>query len=92
MKLMSALNGLLQNLTVCFTPPGGSGDLLTAGAFYESVIVPAVKSPDFRKKLLENPEAILAQIGMELPEGVRVRFVEDTSDTIHIVIPPYIGD
>ena len=91
MKLTAALNSFLQGFYASFAPPG-EGDLPTgANAFYESIIVPAVQSEEFRKKLLADPGAVLAGAGIALPEGVIVHFVENTEDTIYIAIPPYIG-
>ena len=52
----------------------------------------AVKSPEFRLRLLNEPEAVFAEMGIELPEGVKVTFVENTDQVVHIVIPPYIGE
>jgi hypothetical protein len=92
MNLVSALNSFLNHFYSFAAPPAGSGQSITARAFYESVIARAVKSPEFRERLVKDPETILAEIGIELPEEVKVTFVENTDQLVHIVIPPYIGE
>lgn len=92
MKLMSVLNSFLESFYVSFAPPAGAECAVSAKAFYESVILEAVRSPEFRKRLLDSPEEVLAEAGIRLPEGMKVHFVENTADTVHIVIPPYVGE
>lgn len=92
MNLMSALNSFLDNFYGSFAPPAGEDSAVSTKTFYESVILQAARSPEFRRALLENPGKVLAEAGIRLPEGVNVRFVENTADTVHIVIPPYVGE
>ncbi len=48
----------------------------------------ALKNPDYKKALLTNPKKVVAmQLGQELPESLQVKVVQDTPDTIHIVLP-----
>ncbi len=92
MKLMSVLNNFLGNFYISFAPPTSGECAVSAKTFYESVILEALRSPDFRKRLLDSSEAVLAEAGIQLPEGMKVHFVENTADTVHIVIPPYVGE
>jgi hypothetical protein len=42
----------------------------------------------FRQQLLADPKAIIErEIGRQLPEEVQVRAVEETADTIYLVLP-----
>jgi hypothetical protein len=42
----------------------------------------------FRQQLLADPRAIIErEIGTQLPEGLRVEAVEETADTIYLVLP-----
>jgi Nitrile hydratase, alpha chain len=42
----------------------------------------------FRQRLLEDTRAAMEQeLGVRLPEAVRVRAVEETADTIYLVLP-----
>jgi len=95
MKLLSALDSLLhqsysqsRKFPVAADVDGG----ITGRRFYESVILRAVESPEFRARLLKEPGAVLSEAGILLPEGVKVTFVENAHDVIHIVIPPYVGE
>ena len=60
--------------------------------FYKSIILPAIESADFRQRLMTEPETVLKEKDISLPEGVNVSFVENTQEFIHIVMPPYIGE
>ena len=52
------------------------------------LIEKSVEDEDFRKKLIEDPKgAVEQELGRRLPEGVRVVAVEETSDTIYLVLP-----
>jgi hypothetical protein len=42
----------------------------------------------FRSRLLEDPRAVMEQeLGVRLPDEVQVRAVEETADTIFLVLP-----
>ncbi len=42
----------------------------------------------FRQRLIEDPKgAVEQELGTRLPEGVRVVTVEETADTIYLVLP-----
>jgi hypothetical protein len=42
----------------------------------------------FRQRLLDDPKGTLEQeLGRGLPEGVQVRAVEESADTIYLVLP-----
>lgn len=42
----------------------------------------------FKRRLLSNPVAVLKEEGVEVPEGIKVVVVEDTSTVMHLVLPP----
>ena len=44
-------------------------------------------SDDVRSKLKADPHSVLAQHGIDVPKGRKVKVLEDTADTVHIVIP-----
>jgi hypothetical protein len=47
----------------------------------------------FRRRLLDDPKGTLEQeLGARLPEGVRVRAVEETADTIYLVLPGRVAE
>ena len=92
MKLSTALTSFLKCFYYIAPPPGDLEPSVSAQQFFESVIARGVQSPDFRRRLLTDPETVLKEIGIQLPQGVKVTFVENTDQLVHIVIPPYIGE
>ena len=48
----------------------------------------SLQDEDFRQRLLEDPKAVVEQeLGASLPAEVRVVAVEETADTIYLVLP-----
>jgi len=48
----------------------------------------SLEDEDFRRRLLEDPKsAVELELGTQLPEGVEVRAVEETANTIYLVLP-----
>jgi hypothetical protein len=48
----------------------------------------AWKDPEFRELLLRDPRAAVgAELGAEIPEGLRIEVVEERSDLLCIVLP-----
>ena len=61
-----------------------------AQATFGKVIAKASSDADFKQRLLSDPKAALFEMGIELPEGmenVTLKVVENTADTIHLVLP-----
>jgi len=48
----------------------------------------SIEDESFRRRLIEDPKgAVEQELGTRLPEGVRVVTVEETQDTIYLVLP-----
>jgi hypothetical protein len=48
----------------------------------------SIEDEDFRRRLLEDPKAAVEQeFGSRLPESVEVRAVEESAQTIYLVLP-----
>jgi hypothetical protein len=49
----------------------------------------SLEDEDFRQRLLDDPKAAVEQElgGAQLPEGVEVRALEESADTIYLVLP-----
>jgi hypothetical protein len=48
----------------------------------------SLQDEEFRQRLLEDPRAVVEQeLGTRLPEGVQVRVVQESADTIYLVLP-----
>ena len=55
---------------------------------HEKLIRKSMEDESFRQELLRDPKSALEQeLGASLPENVEVRAVENTHDTIHLVVP-----
>ena len=63
------------------------------GAMEQRIIRRSLEDDVFRQRLLENPKtAIEEKLGTRLPEGVEIRAVEETLDTVYIVLPARPAD
>jgi hypothetical protein len=52
------------------------------------LIEKSLQDEDFRQRLIEDPKgAVEDELGTRLPEGVEVKTVEETQDTIYLVLP-----
>ncbi len=51
------------------------------------IIARAWSDPDFKAQLLNDPKATLVGYGIDLPAGLDLKIVENTADTMHIVLP-----
>lgn len=41
----------------------------------------------FKQKLLSDPKSVLKENGVDIPEGLEVKLVENTDKVFHLVIP-----
>jgi Nitrile hydratase, alpha chain len=51
------------------------------------VIARAWADPGYKAKLLSDPHAALAEAGVTIPAGTKLKVVENTADTMHVVLP-----
>jgi Nitrile hydratase, alpha chain len=52
------------------------------------VVQRSMEDEDFRRRLIEDPKgAVEQELGARLPEGVRVVTMEESADTIYLVLP-----
>ena len=42
---------------------------------------------DYKQRLITDPAAVLKEEGISVPEKMKVKVVENTNDTTHIVLP-----
>lgn len=52
----------------------------------------AVSDTVYRQAFKTDPVGVLAEAGLQVPEGITYQIVENTSDHIHIVLPPVVPD
>ena len=59
------------------------------GTIQEQILERAVKDERFRQEVLTNPKAVLAQeYNVHVPETVSIQVIEETVETLTIVLPP----
>jgi hypothetical protein len=52
------------------------------------IIARAMKDEGFARALRADPKAVVErEVGGKLPEGIEVRLVEETPDTLYLVLP-----
>jgi Nitrile hydratase, alpha chain len=60
----------------------------TRAEMERTLVQRSLQDEDFRQRLLEDPRAVVEQeLGTRLPEGVQVRVVQESTDTIYLVLP-----
>ena len=55
------------------------------------IVARAWADPDFKDRLKMDPEAVLAEHGLEVEPGLEILVVEDTDRVRHFVLPPSPG-
>ena len=63
--------------------------LQNAAAAYQAVLLKAAEDDAFRTSLEDNPKAVLSkELGVELPEDLRISVVSNTPTELTLVLPP----
>ena len=53
------------------------------------IIEKALKDQEFRESLLTNSKATLEkELGTKFPEGIEIKVLEETENTLYLVLPP----
>lgn len=63
---------------------------MTTGALLQSQVVEkAWQDPSFKEKLLADPKAAIQEaLGVILPDHIKIKTVEESSDEFYVVLPP----
>ena len=54
---------------------------------YAKLVAKAWEDDDFKAKLFAEPSVVFKENGIEIPEGVDVRLVENTAEVVHFIFP-----
>jgi hypothetical protein len=54
----------------------------------QRVVAKAWADDAFKAALIADPRATLAQEGIALPAGLTLKVLENTADTLHVILPP----
>ena len=52
-----------------------------------ALIAACWKDDALKQRFLSDPHAVLAEHGMDVPEGINVTVVENTDNTVHVTLP-----
>jgi hypothetical protein len=52
------------------------------------VVANAWTDPDYKARLKSDPNAVLGEQGLEIPDGVEIRVIENTDDVVYFTLPP----
>jgi len=53
----------------------------------DQIIKKAQSDEDFRKALMDNPKEALGQLGVQVPEKVEIKVVEESPQVLYLVLP-----
>jgi hypothetical protein len=68
-------------------------EILTRNEIEDIVIENAAKHPDYKAALLKDPRKVIeTQLNNRLPEGLNVKVVQETGDTIFLRLPHVITE
>lgn len=56
------------------------------------ILVRACTEKGFREEFLGDPAAVLRRMGVQVPEGVSIKVIENSDDCIHVVLPTSLSD
>ena len=59
----------------------------SGGAGYVKVVVRAWTDPGFKRQLLDNPVAALAEMDVPVPAGMTLKMVENTNQVTYGILP-----
>jgi hypothetical protein len=54
---------------------------------WAKIVAKAWSDPDFKKKLLKDPNAVFKSEGIDVPAGKRIVISESTKDTYYLTLP-----
>jgi len=54
---------------------------------YGKVVAKAWADANFKAKLLADPKTVLKENGVEIPDDVEFRIVENTDKVVHLILP-----
>ena len=57
------------------------------GDLEQQIIARALKDPQFRDALIAHPRGALESMGVQLPEGIQVKVLQQEPNTLYLVVP-----
>jgi len=63
------------------------GKILTREEIEEKAIKKAWKDENFKKDLMAKPHQAIAQLGINVPEKIEIKVVEESAKVLYLVLP-----
>ena len=60
---------------------------MTRKEIEEQIIKKAQSDKEFKKALLDNPKGTLRQFGVQIPEEIEFKVVEESAKVVYLVLP-----
>jgi hypothetical protein len=61
---------------------------ISRGELQDLVIKFSQESPKYREALVRNPKMVIGkQLGTQIPDFINIKAVQDTADTMHVIVP-----
>ena len=57
------------------------------GRIAADVFARTMTDPEFKAQFIADPASVLTAAGVEVPEGLTIKVVENSSTTFHVVLP-----
>lgn len=57
------------------------------GRRYSEIVLRAWEDPAFKRRLMADPKAVLREYGIEVPDRLEIRVVENTDDVFYLNLP-----
>ena len=57
------------------------------GRIAADVFARTMTDPEFKAQFIADPAAVLSAAGVEVPEGLTIKVLENSSTTVHVVLP-----
>jgi hypothetical protein len=54
---------------------------------WDKIVVQAWSDGAFKQRLLSDPGAVLKEKGFDVPDEIAIKVVEDSAQTVHLVLP-----
>jgi len=65
-----------------------TSETLSRGEIQDLLTKFSRQTPSYREALLKNPRAVLeGQLNTKIPPGIHIKAVEETPDTLYVVVP-----
>ncbi|MHB8916475.1 MAG: NHLP leader peptide family RiPP precursor [Desulfocucumaceae bacterium] len=64
-----------------------AGKILTREEIEKKAIEKAWKDESFKKDLMQKPHKALSQLGVNVPEKIEIKVVEESAKVVYLVLP-----